>query len=59
MSAASRPSAKLNSGEARKRADLLQGQLQKRFGDLKLAAQISPLPAVVLGVPIGLIKSRS
>ena len=52
--------AKLNSGEARKRADILQGRLQKRLEDLKLEAQISPLPPVVLGgmlvVPIGLIR---
>ena len=41
--------ARLNSGEARKRADLLQGRLQKRLADLKLEAQISPLPPVVLG----------
>ncbi|MFW5398068.1 MAG: uncharacterized protein DUF3883, partial [Candidatus Accumulibacter regalis] len=57
---AGKPNAKLNSGEARKRADLLQGRLQKRLEDLKLEAQISPLPPVILGgllvVPIGLIK---
>src|SRR5690606_28174505 len=50
---------RLNSGEARKRADLLQGRLQKRLEDLKLESQISPLPPVVLGgllvVPLGLI----
>jgi superfamily II DNA or RNA helicase len=60
---AGRPNAKLNSGEARKRADLLQGRLQKRLEDLKLEAQISPLPPVVLGgilvVPIGLIKTMA
>jgi SNF2 family DNA or RNA helicase len=58
---AGKPNAKLNSGEARKRADLLQGRLEKRLDDLKLEAQISPLPPVVLGgmlvVPIGLIKA--
>ena len=57
---AGRPNAKLNSGEARKRADLLQGRLAKRLEELKLEAQISPLPPVVLGgllvVPIGLIR---
>ncbi|MPZ47162.1 MAG: DUF3883 domain-containing protein [Betaproteobacteria bacterium] len=56
---AGRANAKLNSGEARKRADLLQGRLQKRLEDLKLEAQISPLPPVVLGgllvVPMGLL----
>ncbi len=57
---AGKPNAKLNSGEARKRADLLQGRLQKRLDDLNLEAQISPLPPVVLGgllvVPIGLLQ---
>ncbi|AUB80099.1 RNA helicase [Candidatus Thiodictyon syntrophicum] len=57
---AGKPNARLNSGEARKRADLLQGRLQKRLEDLKLEAQLSPLPPVVLGgllvVPIGLIR---
>ena len=60
---AGKPNAKLNSAEARKRADLLQGRLQKRFDELKLEAQISPLPPVVLGgflvVPIGLIKAMT
>jgi hypothetical protein len=60
---AGRPNAKLNSGEARKRADLLQGRLQKRLEDLKLEAQLSPLPPVVLGgslvVPMGLIEAMS
>jgi hypothetical protein len=58
---AGKVNAKLNSGEARKRADLLQGRLQKRLEDLKLEAQISPLPPVVLGgllvVPIGLVAA--
>ena len=58
---AGRPNAKLNSGEARKRADMLQGRLQKRLEELKLEAQISPLPPVVLGgllvVPVGLIRA--
>jgi superfamily II DNA or RNA helicase len=56
---AGKPNARLNSGEARKRADTLQGRLQKRLEELKLEAQISPLPPVVLGgflvVPAGLI----
>ena len=60
---AGRPNAKLNSGEARKRADLLQGRLQKRLEDLKLEAQLSPLPPVVLGgslvVPMGLIEAMT
>jgi SNF2 family DNA or RNA helicase len=60
---AGKPNAKLNSGEARKRADLLQGRLQKRLEELKLEAQLSPLPPVVLGgllvVPIGLIQAMT
>ncbi|HEY3319882.1 MAG TPA: helicase-related protein [Planctomycetota bacterium] len=60
---AGKPNAKLNSGEARKRADILQGRLQKRLEDLKLEAQISPLPPVVLGgmlvVPAGLLAAMA
>lgn len=60
---AGRPNAKLNSREARKRADLLQERLQKRLEDLKLEAQLSPLPPVVLGgslvVPMGLIEAMT
>mgnify|MGYP003393344436 CR=1 FL=1 len=56
---AGKANAKLNSGEARKRADNLQGRLHKRLEDLKLEAQISPLPPVVLGgvlvIPGGLL----
>ena len=51
---------KLNSNEARKRADNLQARLQKRLEDLRNEAQLSPLPPVVLGgllvIPIGLIN---
>jgi hypothetical protein len=58
---AGKQNARLNSGEARRRADLLQGRLQKRLEELKLEAQISPLPPVVLGgvliVPLGLIQA--
>jgi SNF2 family DNA or RNA helicase len=54
-----RPNARLNSDEARKRADALQARLEKRMEELKLERQIAPLPPVVLGgllvVPIGLI----
>jgi len=61
--AAGKPNAKLNSGEARRRADLLQGRLQRRLEDLKLEAQLSPLPPVVLGgslvVPMGLIEAMT
>lgn len=60
---AGKPNARLNSGEARKRADLLQGRLEKRLEDLKLEAQLSPLPPVVLGgslvVPMGLIEAMT
>jgi AbrB family looped-hinge helix DNA binding protein len=56
---AGKPNARLNSGEARKRADNLQARLQKRLEELKLEAQISPLPPLVLGgllvVPLGLL----
>ena len=56
---AGKPNARLNSSEARKRADDLQARLQKRLEELKLEAQISPLPPVVLGgllvVPAGLL----
>jgi len=58
---AGKPNARLNSGEARKRADTLQARLEKRMEDLKLEAQISPLPPVVLGgllvVPAGLLAA--
>ena len=56
---AGKVNAKLNSDEARKRADLLQERLQKRLEELSLEKQISALPPVILGgvlvVPIGLI----
>ena len=56
---AGKTGARLNSGEARKRADMLQTRLQKRLEELRHEAQISPLPPVVLGgllvVPRGLI----
>ncbi len=58
---AGKPNAKLNSGEARKRADNLQARLYKRLDELKLEAQISPLPPVVLGgllvIPAGLLAA--
>jgi SNF2 family DNA or RNA helicase len=56
---AGKANARLNSGEARKRADLLQGRLQKRLEELRLEAQIAPLPPVIQGgflvVPLGLL----
>jgi len=55
--------ARLNSGEARKRADALQARLEKRLEELRLERQISPLPPVVLGgvlvIPAGLIASMT
>jgi ribosomal protein S6E (S10) len=58
---AGKANARLNSGEARKRADELQGRLQKRMEDIKRERQLAPLPPVVLGgvlvVPIGLIRA--
>ena len=58
-----KPNARLNSDEARKRADNLQMRLQKRLEELKLEAQMSPLPPVVLGgllvVPAGLLAAMA
>ena len=60
---AGKPNAKLNSGEARKRADLLQARLTKRLADIRLERQLSPLPPVALGgllvVPVGLIDAMA
>src|SRR5256712_1017575 len=56
---AGRTNARLNSQEARRRADELQARLQKRMEQLDLEAQVSALPPVALGglvvVPAGLI----
>lgn len=46
---AGRPNAKLNSNEARKRADELQGRLQKRTQELEEEIKISSKPPVVIG----------
>ncbi|HUO15587.1 MAG TPA: helicase-related protein [Verrucomicrobiae bacterium] len=60
---AGKPNARLNSDEARKRADALQARLEKRMEELKLERQLSPLPPVVLGgvliVPAGLIAAMT
>lgn len=52
--------ARLNSQEARRRADELQGRLQKRMDQLELEGKVSALPPVVLGgvvvVPMGLLS---
>jgi hypothetical protein len=56
---AGKPNARLNSGEARKRADALEARLQKRMEELSLERQISASPPVILGgllvVPMGLL----
>lgn len=55
--------ARLNSGEARKRADNLQARLEKRMEEIKRERQLSPLPPVVLGgllvVPAGLVAAMT
>jgi SNF2 family DNA or RNA helicase len=54
-----KPNARLNSQEARRRADILQGRLQKRLEQLEREEQISAVPPAVLGgflvVPAGLL----
>jgi SNF2 family DNA or RNA helicase len=56
---AGRTNARLNSQEARRRADELQARLQRRMEQLDLEAQVSALPPVALGglvvVPAGLL----
>ncbi len=56
---AGRAGARLNSQEARRRADDLQTRLQKRLAELDREAQLSALPPVVLAglvvVPAGLL----
>ncbi|HEY9449688.1 MAG TPA: helicase-related protein, partial [Gemmatimonadaceae bacterium] len=58
---AGKPNAKLNSQEARRRADELHARLQKRLEQLDREAQISALPPVVMGgcliIPAGLLAS--
>jgi superfamily II DNA or RNA helicase len=60
---AGRAGARLNSLEARRRADELQTRLQKRLAELDREAQISALPPVVLGglvvVPMGLVAAMT
>ena len=56
---AGKAGARLNSQEARRRADELQSRLERRLAELDREAQVSALPPVVLGgvavVPMGLI----
>ena len=60
---AGRSNARLNSTQARRRADLLQERRERRLAELEQEGQISPLPPVVLGatlvVPVGLIHSMT
>ena len=60
---AGKPNARLNSAEARRRADRLQGRLQRRLDEIQRERQLSPLPPVVLGgllvVPLGLIRKMT
>ena len=60
---AGKPNARLNSNEARKRADELQSRLQRRMEELQKERQISPLPPVVIGglliVPKGFLDKMT
>ena len=60
---AGRPGARLNSQEARRRADDLQARLERRLAELDREAQIAALPPVVLGglvvVPLGLVAAMT
>lgn len=60
---AGRAGARLNSQEARRRADDMQGRLERRLAELDREAQMSALPPVVLGgmvvVPIGLVAAMT
>jgi len=60
---AGKPNARLNSAEARKRADALQARLEKRLEEIQRERQISPLPPVVLGgflvIPQGLLDETA
>jgi hypothetical protein len=56
---AGKVNARLNSNEARKRAELLDERLHKRLDELSLEKQIAALPPVVLGgvmvIPMGML----
>ena len=60
---AGKTNARLNAQEARRRADDLQGRLQRRLAELDREAQTSALPPVILGgvmvVPAGLIAAMT
>ncbi len=59
---AGKPNARLNSQEARQRAEELAARLKRRMEQLDLEAQISAAPPVVVGgfvvVPAGLLRGR-
>jgi hypothetical protein len=60
---AGKAGARLNSQEARRRADDLQVRLERRLGELDREAQVSALPPVVLCglvvVPLGLVAAMT
>jgi hypothetical protein len=60
---AGKAGARLNSQEARRRADDLQARLERRLAELDREAKISALPPVVLGglvvVPLGLVAAMT
>jgi superfamily II DNA or RNA helicase len=60
---AGKAGARLNSQEARRRADELQSRLERRLAELDREAQVSALPPVVLGgvavVPMGLLAQAA
>jgi hypothetical protein len=60
---AGKAGARLNSQEARRRADELQSRLERRLAELDREAQVSALPPVVLGgvavMPAGLIAKAA
>ena len=60
---AGRINARLNSTQARRRADELQERRERRLAELDQESRISPLPPVVMGaalvVPAGLVRSMT
>ena len=60
---AGKPNARLNSSEARRRADDLQARLQRRMDEIQRERQLSPLPPLVQGgvlvVPAGLLRKMN
>jgi len=60
---AGKVNARLNSGQARRRADELQSRLRNRLDELHRERQLAPLPPVVVGgllvVPAGLIAKMT